>query len=79
MFMIETVALGYQTQASNAQSAPQSWSGLALNEVICLKCIRDVLITYADISKAEKLFGYKPNVKIEEGIKPPKKSADEKL
>ena len=29
----------------------------------------DVIITYADIKKAEKLLNYKPKVKIEEGIK----------
>lgn len=29
----------------------------------------DVTITYADISKAEKMLGYHPKVKIEEGIK----------
>jgi len=29
----------------------------------------DVIITYADISKAEKLLSYKPKIKIEEGIK----------
>jgi UDP-glucuronate 4-epimerase len=30
--------------------------------------LEDVLITYADISKARKLLGYKPQVKIERGI-----------
>lgn len=29
----------------------------------------DVSVTYADISKAEKMLGYRPKVKIEEGIK----------
>jgi UDP-glucuronate 4-epimerase len=29
----------------------------------------DVSITYADISKAEKMLGYRPRIKIEEGIK----------
>ncbi len=29
----------------------------------------DVSITYADISKAEKMLGYRPKVKIEEGIR----------
>ena len=29
----------------------------------------DVPLTYADISKAERLLGYHPNVKIEEGIR----------
>ncbi|MEM4267803.1 MAG: SDR family NAD(P)-dependent oxidoreductase [Candidatus Woesearchaeota archaeon] len=28
----------------------------------------DVPVTFADISKAQKLFGYKPKIKIEEGI-----------
>jgi len=29
----------------------------------------DVLRTYADLSKSEKLLGYKPKVTIEEGLK----------
>ncbi len=29
----------------------------------------DVPLTYADVSKAEKLLGYKPRTKPEEGIK----------
>ena len=29
----------------------------------------DVSVTYADISKAKRMLGYQPNVKIEEGIK----------
>jgi UDP-glucuronate 4-epimerase len=29
----------------------------------------DVSVTYADISKAKRLLGYQPKVKIEEGIK----------
>ena len=28
----------------------------------------DVPVTYADISKAEKLIGFKPRVRLEEGI-----------
>ena len=68
--VIETINLGNQTPVPLITLIKTIYAQLGKEENIIQEGMQegDVNLTFADIEKAQKLLGYHPSVKLEDGI-----------
>ena len=63
------IAHGERTKIKDVKKMIEKYTGKKLALEVRPARVGDVLHTFADISKAKKLIGYKPKIYFEDGLK----------